>query len=267
MSSSNFPNLQDSNVSFKEKIGRGAFGVVFKCLYNGTDAAVKVQNYENYYEKSQFEDESEIMRSLAHPNIVNYYDSFTNGHQAILVMELAPKGNLSSVMDAMTVSCLEEPQVAKVAYQLLSALDHCHSKGLDHCHSKGIVHGDIDKENVVVMNDSFDVKLIDFGIAFMIPSDQNGTVKSQAYYRIDIHGLGFLLMELLLGLERKPVQDLKCKEKVHFPVTPRLSQQVKRFIEKSVCAEFSNAADLLSQFIILDSEGNYSFGKHEARKS
>jgi len=101
--------------------------------------------------------EIEIIKTLNHPNIVKYYETYQNEEFLYIVMEYCPGGDLFDLITKKSKGqALKESIVADIMYDLLKAINHCHESH--------IVHRDIKAENVMVGEDGR-IKLIDFGLS------------------------------------------------------------------------------------------------------
>ena len=153
--------------------------------------------------------EIRILRSLSHPSIVRFHDSFVSGDDLCIVMQFCPGGDLSDLLGRQRAKKqkLPEPEVRAMLTQLVSALAHIHSYR--------IVHRDIKSSNVFVSDargaDGPHVLLGDFGVAkalestramactqcgtpyYLPPEVCNG---SQYNVKADIWSLGVLAYEL-----------------------------------------------------------------------
>ncbi len=152
-------NRLSSRYEIKKEIGRGAMGVVYQAWDPKAcrDVAIKVLLSEHsgklaYLER--FEREARAMGQLAHDNIVRLFDVGCDGDDHYLVMEYFPSKNLAEIM--FEGGQLPEPEVLKIALQV--------AEGLSYAHGKGIIHRDIKPGNIM-MDQSGDVKIADFGIA------------------------------------------------------------------------------------------------------
>src|SRR2546421_8925055 len=105
----------------------------------------------------RFRRESDILRKLAHPNIVEYRDGGVAGGHLYFVMELVPG------LDAAKIVARDGPidpdRAADWIGQLLDALAHAPERG--------VVHPDVKPSNLLVVPGPGGelVKLSDFGLA------------------------------------------------------------------------------------------------------
>jgi len=99
-----------------------------------------------------------VLRSLSHPNIVAYYETFFEGTKLCIVMEFADGGDLSEAVKAR----LPQHQHYKEDEALGIFVQCC--RALQHVHSKKVLHRDIKSQNIFLTKAQV-VKLGDFGIA------------------------------------------------------------------------------------------------------
>ena len=105
------------------------------------------------------EQELLVLMEVDHPNIVRFYEVYSDPKYYRIVMEYLEGGEL---FDSITTrGAFPEPQAALITKQLLSAIKHLHSLN--------IVHRDLKPENVILVNkETCRVKLIDFGLSRML---------------------------------------------------------------------------------------------------
>ncbi|GAB3906262.1 hypothetical protein GCM10029964_102750 [Kibdelosporangium lantanae] len=128
---------------------------------------------------------------LNDPGIVTVYDVLPENGTTFIVMELVEYPDLADVVAQR--GPLPGPFVAKIAEQLLSALETAHAAG--------IVHRDVKPANVMVAPNGR-VKLADFGIAQSIEDPKltvNGSIIGSPTY---------ISPERLLGHDASPASDL-----------------------------------------------------------
>ncbi|WWC64014.1 uncharacterized protein I303_106620 [Kwoniella dejecticola CBS 10117] len=209
----------DPNQVYKNlvKIGQGASGGVYTCHdRHGYPVAIKQMNLEKQPKQDLIINEILVMRESAHPNIVNFKDSYLWRGDLWVIMEYMEGGSLT---DVVTAHCMSEAQIAAVSKEVC--------EGLRHLHSKGVIHRDIKSDNILLSING-DVKLTDFGFCARIADPLNakrttmvGTpywmapevVKRNEYGpKVDIWSLGILAIEMLEGeppyLNENPVRAL-----------------------------------------------------------
>lgn len=200
-------------------LGRGGMSTVYKALdmRSGRTIALKVLHSELLSDNTRvqrFLQEAKTYRNLRHRHIVKTYDFFNDENDRYcMVMEYHEGRNLSEVL--AETGRLSIRRAIKVFSEICDALDHAHSQG--------IVHRDLKPSNIALCekgSDSDYVKVLDFGIAKMMPHDdetrlgltQTGEIVGSPLYmspeqcmaksidhRSDVYSLGCLMYEALVG--------------------------------------------------------------------
>jgi len=149
-----------SKYEIREVLGFGSAGRVHVAVdvTTGKEYACKIVT-ERTAQEVQLR-EVELIRQLDHPNIVSYRDHFFCEDGLLhIVTELVRGTDLMSAIQER--GSYAEEDAREVVGQLLSALNHVHSKG--------IAHRDLKPENVLVLTgDHTRVKIIDFGLGGQI---------------------------------------------------------------------------------------------------
>ena len=191
-----------------EMVGEGGQGAVYRAQdpSSGQIVAIKVlaRSASDGEFLDRFQREASIMATLRHPNVVEVYDHGEEGGQHYIVTEFVTE-NLERILERGGTLPLQ--RAITVVQQIASALQVSHNAG--------ITHRDIKPANVL-LNDSGEVKLTDFGIASAETLDsmtsENTTVGTPLYMspeqiqgsdaidgRSDLYSLGCLLYEVLTG--------------------------------------------------------------------
>lgn len=147
----------------ESRIGGGGMGEVYKArqLATGRLVAIKMMiptAAAGDRARDYFRREMEVLKSLRHPHIVEFYDVDDCMGQFQLIMEFVDGPNarewVGQLPDRPPV-----PAVCRIGVQLLAALEHAHQKGY--------VHRDIKPSNLIVTGQPArpDTKLSDFGLA------------------------------------------------------------------------------------------------------
>jgi len=152
--------------------------------------------------------ERDILASLEHPNIARFYDAGADSEGLpYLSMEYVEGQTLVAWCDTQS---LDIPQRLALFLQVLDAVNYAHEKH--------VIHRDIKPSNILV-NQSGQVRLLDFGIAKLLEDQDDQTQLSRVYgqaltpdyaspellfgdpvdARSDVYSLGVVLYELLTG--------------------------------------------------------------------
>ena len=146
-------------------LGSGMSGqvVTMRHRVSGNEYAVKTLNIDQMGvdKLDVLRSEVDAMRRLDHPNIVKLYETFEEGAEIHMVMELCTGGVIVDRLERSNLRCLPEPEVAHLVSKLLSALVHCHDRD--------VLHRDIKLENLMYEStaEGAEVKLIDFGLSHL----------------------------------------------------------------------------------------------------
>ncbi|KAK7373019.1 hypothetical protein VNO80_06413 [Phaseolus coccineus] len=212
---------------FKEKLGEGAHGAVFKGkLSNEILVAVKIIN-NTEGDGNEFINEVEIMGKIHHIHVVRLLGFCAEGIHRALVYNLFPKGSLQSFIFPPDDKdhFLGWEKMQQIALGIAKGIEYLH-QGCNH----PIIHFDINPRNVL-LEDNFIPKISDFGLAklcFKNPSLVSmtaargtlGYIAPEVFsrnfgnvsYKSDIYSYGMLLLEMVGG--RKNV-DMSSSENIH----------------------------------------------------
>ncbi|MBN1179959.1 MAG: zinc ribbon domain-containing protein [Anaerolineae bacterium] len=227
-----------------EKIAQGGMGAVYRAQdlrLQGKIVAVKemsesvIAPSERERVLESFQREAELLARLSHPNLVRVTDRFEDGERHYMVMEFIEGQTLKALLDQRSAPFPEE-QVLIWAEQLCSVLAYLHAQ------NPQIIYRDVKPNNVMVVGETGQVKLIDFGIArFYKPGQRKDTIefgtdgfappeqygKSQTDERADVYALGAMLHQLLT------LRDPNTKL-FSFPPLRRLNPAVSRRVEAAI---------------------------------
>ena len=120
--------------SFTQKVGKGAYGVVWKAVEKSSGKTVAVKKvfdaFNNVTDAQRTYREVCFLRQLKHPNIVSLYHTFpaVNEKDLYMVFEYME----TDLHVAIRANLLEQIHRRYVVYQILKALKYLHSAGVIH---------------------------------------------------------------------------------------------------------------------------------------
>jgi eukaryotic-like serine/threonine-protein kinase len=195
------------------EVGRGSTGTVYLSHdpYYGRDVAIKVYNLDTTGDEERarvtrkmFLSEAHMVGMLQHPNILPIYDAGEENGHCYVVTE--------HVHGARTLAAYCRPDNLLRVDDVVELVFKC-AKALHYAHSRGVIHRDIKPSNIMLTQSS-DVRIIDFGIALVADSDISrieGIAGSPSYMSpeqvqsleltnaSDLYSLGAVMYELLTG--------------------------------------------------------------------
>jgi len=190
-----------ADITFKEIIGRGSFGYVYRGIWRYTDVAIKKLNHINDSMIGELYREAELMTTLRHPNIVTFL-ACTTKPDVCLITEYIERGSLYNIIHNDSIK-LEIGHIRRLA------LDAC--KGMDYLHGIRIIHRDLKSHNLLV-DRTWVVKVADFGLSRAVDDINNKTmtacgtpcwtapeiIRNQRYtFKADVYSFGICLWEML----------------------------------------------------------------------
>uniref|UniRef100_A0A8C8VLP9 Cyclin-dependent kinase 12 n=1 Tax=Pelusios castaneus TaxID=367368 RepID=A0A8C8VLP9_9SAUR len=180
-------------------IGEGTYGQVFKAKDKDTGELVALKKVRLDNEKEGFPitaiREIKILRQLIHRSVVNMKEIVTDKQDALDFKK--DKGAFYLVFEYMDHDLMGLLESGLVHF----SEDHIKSfmkqlmEGLDYCHKKNFLHRDIKCSNIL-LNNSGQIKLADFGLARLYSSEESRP------YTNKVITLWYRPPELLLGEER-----------------------------------------------------------------
>jgi HAMP domain-containing protein len=254
-------------------VGRGGMGVVYRARDRQLDevVALKVLRAEALARDStlldRFKQEIKLARRITHRNVLRTHDFGESDGVPFISMEY---------LEGVTLKDLVRRRGAlPLGVALGFAKQMCH--GLEAAHSRGVVHRDIKPQNMLIIPESGELKIMDFGISrvssvgvdaagltvagmvmgtpdYMSPEQGQGQT---AGFPSDIYSLGVVLFETLTGklpfsgetttqiviahIQQQPPRPRSLKP----DLPPDLEVAVLRCLEKDPSRRFQGVGELL----------------------
>ncbi|XP_047055278.1 putative receptor protein kinase ZmPK1 isoform X1 [Lolium rigidum] len=207
-----YRELREATGKFKEEIGRGASGIVYRGVLEDK-RVIAVKKLTNIsHSEEEFWAEMNIIGRINHMNLVRMWGFCSEGQHKLLVYEYVENESLDKFIfgDVSTERLLSWSQRFKIALGTARGLAYLHHECLE-----WIIHCDVKPENILLSRD-FEAKIADFGLAKLSKRDSSSF--SLAYMRgtmgymapewalnlpinakVDVYSYGVVLLELVTG--------------------------------------------------------------------
>ncbi|XP_047316077.1 G-type lectin S-receptor-like serine/threonine-protein kinase LECRK3 [Impatiens glandulifera] len=214
-----YRELLEATDGFKEEIGRGAFGTVYKgvmqnTLTRTTIAVKKLDSIVIQDKEKEFRTEVNTISQTYHKNLVRLLGFCDEGQHRMLVYEFMSKGSLASLLfgnEKLSWSLRTEMAIG-VARGLVYLHDECITQ---------IIHCDIKPQNIL-LDENYNARISDFGLAKLLVINQSKTntgIRGTKGYvapewfrnvpisaKVDVYSFGVLLCELITC--RRSLEDV-----------------------------------------------------------
>ncbi|GLT38784.1 hypothetical protein SLA2020_130100 [Shorea laevis] len=216
---------------FKDKLGEGAYGTVFKGrLSNDVLVAVKVLNNFNATGE-EFINEVGSMCRIHHVNVTRLIGFCADGNKRALVYEYMPNESLEKFI------FVAKEEDHRLGWEKLQDVAMGIAKGIEYLHhgcDQQILHFDIKPHNIL-LDKNFNPKISDFGLAKLCSKEQSAVSMTAARgtmgyiapevlsrnfgkvtHKSDVYSFGMLLLEMVGG--RKNIDaTVESTSQVYFP--------------------------------------------------
>ncbi|KAG6655434.1 G-type lectin S-receptor-like serine/threonine-protein kinase LECRK4 [Carya illinoinensis] len=208
MRSFTYKELEEATDGFKEELGRGSFGNVYKgVLVSSYSKKVAVKKLDKVLKdgEKEFKTEMTVIGQTHHKNLVRLVGYCDEGEHRLLVYEFMYNGSLSSFLfGVLRPSWQRRMQIASgIARGLVYLHEEC---------STQIIHCDIKPQNIL-LDDSFTPKISDFGLAKLLMNHQTRTLtgirgtkgyvapewfrNTPVTIKVDVYSFGVMLLEII----------------------------------------------------------------------
>jgi serine/threonine-protein kinase len=254
-------------------VGKGGMGVVYRARDRQLDeeVALKVLRGDALRDDpallERFKSEIKLARRISHRNVLRTHDFGEANGTPYISMEYLEGVTLKDL--------LRNRGALPLAIGLRVARQAC--QGLEAAHQVGVVHRDIKPQNMLILPETGELKIMDFGIArvsemkgeagltsagvvmgtpdYMPPEQAQGKT---ADFRADIYSLGVVLFEIFTGrlpfdaenpmavvmahVQRQP----PAPRSINLAIPAELQAAILRCLEKSPDRRYARVEDLLA---------------------
>lgn len=218
-----YKHLEEATGGYKEEIGEGSHGKVFKGLLplRDADTPIAVKKLKSVKGKieEKFRNELKSVGRVHHRNLVRLLGFCHEGSDWILVYEYMSGGSLADLIFKSDEIPLSWKQRISIVMDVARGLCHLH-EGCD----VSIIHGDIKPENILIGNDNR-AKIGDLGLAKHLQPGKHTTYThsigtfdykapewANSYDsvspKVDVISFGVLLLELICLKKYRQPQGL-----------------------------------------------------------
>ncbi|KAL3528002.1 hypothetical protein ACH5RR_012658 [Cinchona calisaya] len=205
-----YAELELATNDFKEELGRGAFGTVYKGTLMNFQKLVAVKRLEKVLTEGEgereFHNEMTAIGRTHHRNLLRLLGYCVDGVKRLLVYEYMSNGSLADILFAPE----NKPNWAeriRIACDIARGILYLHEE----CETQ-IIHCDIKPQNIL-MDENNCAKIADFGLAKLLKHDQTKTFtairgtkgyvapewhqKLPVTVKADVYSFGIVLLEIV----------------------------------------------------------------------
>ena len=150
-----------------QKLGEGQFGTVRLGINRQTKEKVAIKILEkikmtNFDDKKRLEKEINILKKIHHPNIVKLFCVIETERQIFIIMEYIKGNELFQYI--LMKKKLEEEEACYYFLQIINCIDYLNKLKIS--------HRDLKAENIIIEQNTKEIRLIDFGLSNIYENNQ-----------------------------------------------------------------------------------------------
>ncbi|KAK3006517.1 hypothetical protein RJ639_015781 [Escallonia herrerae] len=141
-----YAELEDMTNSFKEELGRGSFGAVYKGTIQNTQKVVAVKRLEKVLAEGEreFQSEMKVIARTHHRNLVKLYGYCVEGTKRLLMYEYMSNGSLADILFTSQNQLSWDERIG-ISLGIARGILYLHEE----CETQ-IVHCDIKPQNILM---------------------------------------------------------------------------------------------------------------------
>ncbi|KAL5559094.1 hypothetical protein UlMin_035305 [Ulmus minor] len=211
-----YSELRKATRGFREEIGRGSGGIVYKgVLPDNRVAAIKRLGEANLRGEGEFLAEVSTIGRLNHMNLIEMWGYCAEGKHRLLVYEFLEHGSLA---DNLSSNALDWDKRFAIAVGTAKGLAYLHEECLE-----WVLHCDVKPQNIL-LDSKYQPKVADFGLSKLFNRDEvnnsnfskirgtRGYMAPEWVYnlpitsKVDVYSYGIVALEIVTGKKPTSVQ-------------------------------------------------------------
>jgi hypothetical protein len=219
-----YNELEKATDGFKEVLGKGSFGLVYKGYVSEANKTIAVKRLEKVVEEGEREFRAEMtaIGRTHHKNLVQLLGFCIEGSRKLLVYEYMSNGSLADFLFKAKKRPLWKERV-RIALEVARGVFYLHQECEVH-----IIHCNLKPQNIL-MDDTWTAKISDFGLARLSVPNQTrnftmGIEGTSGYsapewqknalisVKADIYSFGLMLLEIVCCRSNIEVNVLTADE-------------------------------------------------------
>ncbi|KAI3516844.1 hypothetical protein L1887_15925 [Cichorium endivia] len=204
-----YAELEKTTNGFKDELGRGSFGIVYKGIIQSSMKMVAVKKLKKELAQEgerEFQTEMKVIGKTHHRNLTRLLGYCCDGPERLLVFEYMTRGSLANILfHPKSKPCWSDR--IRMATDVARGIFYLHEE----CETP-IIHCDIKPQNIL-LDEYGCAKISDFGLAKLLEHDQTRTstlIRGTRGYvapewhnklpitvKVDVYSFGVVLFEIL----------------------------------------------------------------------
>uniref|UniRef100_A0A2N9EXR9 Receptor-like serine/threonine-protein kinase n=1 Tax=Fagus sylvatica TaxID=28930 RepID=A0A2N9EXR9_FAGSY len=206
-----YAELEKMTDNFKEELGRGSFGIVYKGAIGNGQKFVAVKRLQNFLadREREFQTEMKVIGRTHHKNLIRLLGYCHDGPNRLLVYEYMSNGSLADILFTPEKRPYWNERMG-IARNIARGILYLHEECMPQ-----IIHCDIKPQNIL-MDENGCAKISDFGLAKFLKPDQSKTStgirgtkgyvapewyrkasKASVTVKVDVYSFGIVLLEII----------------------------------------------------------------------
>ncbi|XP_075675340.1 G-type lectin S-receptor-like serine/threonine-protein kinase LECRK1 [Castanea sativa] len=203
-----YAELEQVTDNFKEELGRGSFGIVYKGAIGDGKKLIAVKRLDKLLadREREFQTEMKVIGRTHHKNLVQLLGYCHDGPNRLLVYEFMSNGSLADILFTPEKQpCWDERM--EIARNIARGILYLHEECMPQ-----IIHCDIKPQNIL-MDENMCAKISDFGLSKLLKPDETKTFtdirgtrgyvapewhrKMSVTVKVDVYSFGIVLLEII----------------------------------------------------------------------